>query len=622
MEIFRLSPTTGKALRHLNVMQGQILHGRVYRMERYGQSMREGNAGAGSGGKGASGEITDTGGIAKIALGSHLVEAVVSKSLPEGARVTLEVIKLADESFTLRLIEVLTAKSGDTAAQTSDGGKPSLAQPASDQIVLSPLAQESISDTSSQSSTVQNSAGKSQVDISPTGRIVELPEFADLPKALVQNIRAAISEGFINPADFTVKIPTVRFAIQQAVDELQTTLAQLPQSSTAAVKELAESINSIIKMLRPLIVTIPAGGIEIGESIDVMAGVLKDIAAALKPSLPAQTSGAGTAEAGQASSRTQPAWSSGTSPTVQSNQPAQTSASPAQPATSPTAPTAQTPGQTSVPVEPPQVSAGLEKTGLPPPADTARTIIDHGQIIDAKGKPSSEIENASRDAGDTRSQISGQSRNILFGMRMLATLADRIARAEGWNVEQSSVLQTHASHLSTLANALEGTIVAPIMAHAFDSPDLIPRLLLSLLFPGGHAEFGILQPDKSADSRHGKDESEDSRGDESRCVGVIRISTDGLGEVAAKLNYREIDEDGGDERKITVSGHFTARPDIADEIRSALNNLDNALDARGIESNGFRVIGLEAPANNEKLNDETNDEPPSDNETGGLDIRI
>lgn len=142
--------------------------------------------------------------------------------------------------------------------------------------------------------------------------------------------------------------------------------------------------------------------------------------------------------------------------------------------------------------------------------------------------------------------------------------------------------------LSTLADAWEGTLLAPMLTHVLDVPDAIPRLLISILFPGGTVDLGVLQPDRTdEDSQQGKEGEEDEEGGGKQdFVGVIRLTTQGLGSLNVRLDYRETESDR------LVSGRFGAEEEAVSVIRSSIPNLESALEARGISSGGFQVGAL------------------------------
>jgi hypothetical protein len=189
-------------------------------------------------------------------------------------------------------------------------------------------------------------------------------------------------------------------------------------------------------------------------------------------------------------------------------------------------------------------------------------------------------------------------------MRTLAEIADRLASSKGLTIEQSGELRTHAARIASAADALEGAIVAPLLSRPIDVPDFIPRILISFMFAGGHAELAVLQPDGEG-AGAGKEKPGGEGGGENRTIGVMRLTTEALGRIRVRMDYVEA------EGASRVAGQFVAEADAADEIRRALPSLDRALDARGLKSEGFRVIGL-------KAGDESK---PSSNRAGGLDLR-
>ncbi len=658
LEILRLSPRTGEALSRLNVFEGQVLHGKVYRVDSL-----------------APGETGPSGGtlLARIAFGSHMIEAIISQPLPEGAHIKLEVVKLADDSFILRLISV------DPPKQAPSASVPGAISP----------------DTAEWSDAARETLGQSPlktdlpVDSKSALNLVKAPDWDSLPQPVAKVLRAAISEGFVDPVNFTARVPIARVALHTAVEDFHALVIQAgkgfegAESVRAATRELADSIARIIELVRPMIAALPTSRVAVAESVAQVVRDLVELSSLLRPTstptpqqptsaqpvsrqsveLPASTvpspatskpSPGDTTLVSPSTSRI-PTAPPGTpaappsTPTAPPSAPAPTSSAPAPPST-PTAPpgtpapTATTPAPvTSAPVptasesppvntvisSPPSTTAPTPTTSehppptattasppstgtttpqspapipdAPPPAQTtplagdsqppppidklppAPVKIPSGQIVEHQADPV-----RTQTAPEPHARLAHLARELLFALRTLAVLADRIAKHDGWSPGRSAILENHAMRLSTLADAWEGTLLAPMLTHVLDVPDAIPRLLISILFPGGTVDLGVLQPDRTdEDSQQGKEGEEDEEGGGKQdFVGVIRLTTQGLGSLNVRLDYRETESDR------LVSGRFGAEEEAVSVIRSSIPNLESALEARGISSGGFQVGAL------------------------------
>jgi hypothetical protein len=167
----------------------------------------------------------------------------------------------------------------------------------------------------------------------------------------------------------------------------------------------------------------------------------------------------------------------------------------------------------------------------------------------------------------------------------LAALTGKLAREDGWTVEQSAAIARHASRLTSSADAFEGAVLAPILSRSLEIPDAIPRLLMNILFPGGNAELGVMQIDP--ESGQERPESQ-SGGKENRYAGILSLDTPGLGRLRVRLDYREAD---GTSR---VGGTFSAGGETVDILIAGLPSLERSLQARGIMTDGFKVNDWDA----------------------------
>ena len=582
MEMFRLSPRDGKALSRLNLFEGQILHGRVYRMEPYGPS------GEGS---------IDRGGIAKISLGSHLIDAAVSKSLPQGARVVLEVVKLADESFILKLISVEEAQTG--------GGKVAQAQVEPDLIDLSPEALEKIGQAVPRP--------QANADATVQQKLVELSEIADIPRDAAHVIRAAITQGFIEPADFTASVPTMRVVLHQAVEDFQAMLTNLlaPASASSEVTELIESINALIARIRPMIASLPATVVSANEEVALVAAAFREITGALRPVVQQAAEGTQSTaivEGEQVSTEAQAASTristAGAETIVTNAKPGTATDASQAPGVPKSTPAGQVQPASQQPITPGTLPAGPSASG-----STSQSI--PGQIYagpEVKGTSSTDAAAASEQVSGTGDKSAAArvhpARNLLVAMRVLATLAQRMAESRGWTVEQSTELRQHAGRIANSTDALEGALIAPLLGRSIDASDFLPRILFSFLFAGGNADLAVMQPERNGDSG-GDYEKEDS--EQNRTVGVMRLRTEALGSMRILLDYAET------EGVSRVGGRFIASSETAEALRQSISGLDRALDARGLKSEGFRIVGLKTESENN---------PAPTNRAGGLDLKI
>jgi len=582
MEMFRLSPRDGKALSRLNLFEGQILHGRIYRMEPYAQA-----------GKGS----TDSGGIAKIALGSYLIDAVVSRSIPQGAKVVLEVAKLADESFILKLISVEEPQTGGAKNQAS------MVKP--DLIDLSPEALEKIGRAVPRIRAESLSTGQ--------GKLVETPDLANVPPDAARVVRAAISQGFIEPANFTASAQTMRVVLHQAIEDLQAAISRIPSPSPEA-GELVESIVTLISRIRPMVASLPASGISAGDDIGQIATALRDIATALRPVIEssgdtsAQTATAkgdqtGTTESSRAQSQSS---ERGAAPDTGGK--AGTVADPQAPGTvKPTTGQSQQP-RTPAPLQPtiPGTASSDQATGKPiDPAFSGLLSGETGLSGESSADAASPAGETAHSGDSARAVRAHPARNLLVALRVLSSLAERLAETRGWTVEQSNELRNHAARISSTTDALEGTIIAPLLTHSPDVADFIPRILISFLFTGGHADLAVMQPDEKSGGE-GRD-TEEKSSESNRTIGVMRLRTEALGRMRVHLDYAETN---GDSR---VGGRFIVAEETADALKRSISELDRSLDARGLKSEGFRIVGMKSG------NDNTD---KFTGNAGGIDLKV
>lgn len=612
MELIRLSPATGKALNRLNVMQGQILHGKIFKMEPF------------SGGAQGT-QAQQSGGVAKIALGSQLIEAVVNKLLPEGSSVKLEVVKLGEESFTLRLLSidgVLTgSKNAATIPDTTD-----ILEWTSDIKQATLPGQQFPAITS---------------DSQQLSRIVELPRFSELPEMAATLVRNAISENFIDPVQFTAKPEVIRSTIQQAIEQLVLSVSSPQGRSIPGFSEITESIKSLVQILRPLVASLPASEIQISNSVTEIAQVLKTVSDIIRPvteqgavitvtgttqqstgtisqmqhqqASTAQQSHTQVTSEGQAQTAGTGQQSTGTQSQPSTSAPPQAQAQTgpviqAQPVTENT-PAIQQPAQAQTQGPIPVIKTEPSLIPAPTQVDIPASSPDSTR----PGTSQSIRTDFMHQDISTDSAKTGHERYILLGMRTLANLADSLARVRGLSINDSANFSNHASRITTLADAFEGALIAPLLTESFHAADAIPRLLLSILFPGGSGELGIIQPDSSnpQDQSHPSHEKQENR---ETCIGVIRIQTENLGSLNVKLDFNRISENEGP----IVSGIFSVDSTLEGQFRSEVPALDRALDARGIKSSGFTVRGL-------NLNQNTNSPNKTamkKDVTGGLDLKV
>ncbi|MCX6646609.1 MAG: hypothetical protein NTY09_09650 [bacterium] len=599
MELVRLSPDTGKALNRLNVMQGQILHGKIYKMDPFSATPQGQGTQPGS-----------QGGVAKIALGSQLIEAVVSELLPEGSSVKLEVVKLGEDSFTLRLISIdgiLTgSKNVATIPETAD--------------MVEWTADLKLAASTNRLLTDLNGI------LQQSNRLVEIPKLSDIPRNAASLIRTAIAEDFIDPAQFTSKPDTVKISLNQAIEQLSVSISKSQNNSQQNIAEISDSINSLIKIIRPLIANLPSQNIQLGNSATEISQAVKIASDNYYP-----VAGKGSVITILEPNQTQPqTLSSGQTPQTQSQVLSETKSQPdnlvqspstaqSMPATGSQPPITQ--AGTSLPSQPviagnaPAPSPGIQQSApaqIPSPAEI-EPIASQIKSADSSLQPSSKIDYIPQ-AAPPDIESSNQQKYILLGLRTIARLAEILSHTRGLTIDDSATLRTHASRLTNLADAFEGSLIAPLVTDSRHAPDAIPRLLLSILFPGGHGELGIVQPDGSSPQNRNQNapSNDNNRG---TCIGIIRLQTENLGSLNVKLDFQKNPEL---ENKCSVTGIFNVDQSIEKPFRSEIPALDRALDARGIQSDGFNVRGINIVQNDI----ESPKSPQRNSFTGGLDIKV
>jgi hypothetical protein len=587
MELLRLSPRTGEALRRLNVFQGQVLHGRVFRVEPISASEGAGRAGF----------------LVKIALGSQTIEAVVSQRLGEGESVKLEVLRLSEDSLVLRLLQAETAKPD-----------------------RSPGAGSARPDIAEWSETAQVAAGRlAKPDVPPAevfskSALVEHPELGALPQRASQVLRAAINEGFIDASSLAARVPIARAVLHSAVEQLQLDIPS-PTGHTLppGLVELSDSIAALVRLIRPMVSALPIRSAEVGEAAGKTSGDLVELSAALRPapSIGPQNAATAVSPARQAGPAAQegarqapdgPTTPGEPSAASRASEPAlgrasgEQAALPRQGQVSP----APAPGTAR-----PRVGIDAQRptepiADLPPMESTQAEMIAPASARKPDVGQDRDIAQA-RDA-EPREPPPHPARELLPALRVLASLAGRLAQASGWSTDQASVLSRHASRLETLADAWEGTLLAPLLTRSLDVPDAVPRLILSLFFPGGTAEFVVLRREPGGGRPSAEGEKREGGEDEgAECIGVLRLHSDALGPVSARLDYHEIE----DVRRF--GGRFSATGETARAMQASLPSLERALDAHGISCDGFRIVTLAAAED---------EQPPRPGPPGGLDIQI
>ena len=205
------------------------------------------------------------------------------------------------------------------------------------------------------------------------------------------------------------------------------------------------------------------------------------------------------------------------------------------------------------------------------------------------------------------------ARDLLLSLRTLSDLSTKLAAHDTLPADQSAEIARHASRLGALSDAWEGTLVAPMLAHTADVPDAVPRLLMTLLFPGGNVDLAVVERD--SEGQQPPDKQSGSQDDENSYSGVIRLNTSTLGQIRIRLDYRESEVSEPDNASSSVGGKFSAIARTANLIRSGLPTLESALQARGIESDGFQVNVSESMSID---NSSPRTFPPK---SGGLDIK-
>jgi hypothetical protein len=551
--------------------------------------------------------------------------------IPEGSKLTLEVLKLADDSLVLKLLEVDSSGRTvqDASARQSQGLRPDQ-QGAPDIADLSSRALEVL--------TSRTSADSSRsAQILPDLKLVDSPAWASLPKNVAQVLRAAIAENFIDPAGFTAKLPEAQAAIGAALDGIEKTIAMAGAPADGESGSIIESIQALAKTIRSILNSLPDSMPRVDESAARIGQSLQHLSASFGPASgsPAQsTAGPSSAQAWQ---EMQPSLQKPASPdeaavtakqagqsvsqqdsasqsAATASRDADTTAQSAKAAVASGKPAAAAVGDQAKPVVQPPIAQSLpaaaSKPVAPPPVAAEEPPVSAGPIGGGDAKPGVEV--TSRDAVSPQAQETNQAthpaRDMLLALRTLTTLTSTLARRDGLTIEQSAELSRHAERITAISDAWEGTILTPMLTRSLDVPDAIPRLLLTLLFPGGDAQIAVLQTDKDAKDQ-GRDQKETGGGEgEGHYAGVIRLNTTGLGQIRVGLDYREVDD------APRVGGKFIATDETVDIIAAGLPSLERSLEARGISSDGFRVI---EPSHKRSEPGET----PT-GRSGGLDIHV
>ena len=570
--------------------------------------------------------------LVKIALGSHLIEAVVDEMIPEGSKLTLEVLKLADDTLVLKLLEVDSSGRTvqDASARQSQGLRPDQ-QGAPDIADLSSRALEVLTGRTS-----VDSSRSSQIP--PDLKLVDSPAWASLPKNVAQVLRAAIAEDFIDPAGFTAKLPEAQAAIGAALDGIEKTIANAGAPADGESGSIIESIQALAKTIRSILNSLPdsmprmdESAARIGQSLLHLSTTFsatsgspaqlnatpssaqlsqESLLSTLSPQEAASSDEAAVTakQAGDSASRQDSASQS----TATASRDADTTAQSAKAAAASGKPAIVAVGDQAKPVVQPPIAQSLppaaSKPVAPSLAAAEEPAVSAGPIGGGDAKPGAEA--TSRDAASQQAQKPNQAthpaRDMLLALRTLMTLTSILARRDGLTIEQSAELGRHAGRISAVSDAWEGTILTPMLTRSLDVPDAIPRLLLTLLFPGGDAQIAVLQTDKDT---KGRDQKETGSGEgEGHYAGVIRLNTSGLGQIRVGLDYREVDD------APRVGGKFIATDETVDIIAAGLPSLERSLAARGISSDGFRVI---EPSHKRSEPGET----PT-GRSGGLDIHV
>jgi len=603
MELMRLSPNTGKALTRLNVIAGQILYGKVYKMEAFTPGQQAASSGADPE---SAAKLLTAGGIAKIALGALLIEAIVSQPLPEGSSVKFEVIKLGEETFTLKLLEINGEPVGRSEpAKVSQG--PDQAEWSS--YVRDRIAGEGV-EIGPRTNNINNKPNQAASRIDDNIDFVKAPDLSGLPKSLVQAIRGAIIEEFINPADFTVNYDKVRSDLNELVGNAQGNIFKFMFHQSGKFSDLAKSFFEVTGQLVEAIKVLPAENINPAASPGTISSALNKLTPALQaymPEIAAEVSDQDETQVRTVTARSDEQAISKPGTDGASTHPAKSGAEILQ---SPKAgvPLPGTISQAPLLVKPGVISQPLTFSQEPAsgPAGTPSKL----EILNAVfSTPKPRFPNAAYVISKALDNIheaeilrAADTRSILFGMRVLVKLSEQMMKMKGISIEDSESIGVYSTRLSQVSNALEGAMVAPLLTHIADSPDLVARLLLSFLFPGGSGELGIFQPMTWDGGGHGRD----SEGNDTQkhgtvpTIGIIRLSTEGLGDVGVRLEYTE----SGEKIDGRLGGRFTANVESSKEIINGIPSLEAALDARGIKSGGFRVTEIN-PSSSENANGKT-----------------
>jgi hypothetical protein len=602
MELFRLAPSTGDVLRRLNVFQGQIIHGKVYKSEAVIPQ------------EGVNPDSGIPAFISKIALGSHMIEVGTDIPLENGAKVVFEVLRIGDDNFMLELLKI-DSTPVDRSAQDLQG-RATDAVDWSENVVLSDI--EKSGDTNS-------------IRVSPkiqdTG-VLTRPDLTALPKPAANVIRAAINLGFIDAATYSVKSPAIRTYLHNVAEDILVEIDRLVESARtqpevirgdrAEFLKLSESIKSIIETIRPVISSIQS---KIPELTDSTVGLIRDLVAAVSILKSAQSpipqasiqSPIGTisdtpAQAGQ------PQTSVGAHQTTNSV-PEQASANSGTPATqnplTPTGDPSNAPVSTSP--APTVVQAALSSTGHGPQGVTPQSA-DPVYTGDSPQKLPDSIRTGGIPVEIT---MSGQNhvRDIVLGLRTLTSLINKLVSNLSQSVESNARLSAVIAKATSAADALEGTVLAPALSRSADAAGAVPRINLPVEIPGGSSNVLILQPageytGKKPGQGNEKLKTESETGHN---IGLIQLYMENLGSVRIRVDVKR--QVVRDEIRTGVSGRFHIDKVKEDHIGKSLKSLELAMEARGFRNDGFVVIRVS--------NDRAEESAGNNNLTkeSGLDIK-
>lgn len=644
MELLRLSPATGEVLSKLNLFQGQIIHGRVFRVEPAGQHSSFSSV------LSQDGSRRDF--ILRIAFGSHLIEALTDHEIPEGSKVKLEVSRLDDNSMVLKLLDIDPPDYSRNQPVSNSSRTPV------DSALITGKTDPGIHSPKISSNAVQRDS------------FAESPVYytdSSSPEILNRVIKSALSEGFINPARFNIQPLNIRNALQSALNNLEKTLNADMKLISQENFHLTDSIKNIILFAKDIARTFSAdhpaqGNFQI-QPEELIAGIVQNLSKTFvskgipvlvdsqeqkqlislsqtsqtlttsPPQInpqssaeakmrspvdsPPPASGRGTPQSLASSVQTSLNATSSTisQPVISSSasipadgllhtSPSQTTERQVSEVSNPSSVAgSQVNGKAEVNVQKPTPSfaanapdslnpaasqpAIFSQTSVPEPAGSpvdgaASKIIPKLEVKHLLKSADSVIEESFIPPAQSNS-ASGNAKILLAALRTLSLLVEKLAERMPNNPELAGRISAHAGKIRALSDALEGALIAPLMSKSREIPGALPLIFLEFHIQGGNVEFLALRSEEHTDNLPAQIENSDAG---NTFTGILSLKTSGLGEIYVRFDYEENGETGA-----VISGKFRVDDHLIPVLLGDMHNLESALKARGINVRTFNVTG-------------------------------